>query len=86
MAFIKINENNRITAASIKYHCGAGEIEVEIPDEINIQSIHEYLYVNGTFVHEPVPIKSAEESPSQLDIIEAQVAYTAMMTGTLLEG
>lgn len=25
------------------------------------------------------------ETPSQLDIIEAQVTYTAMMTGTLLE-
>lgn len=24
--------------------------------------------------------------PTQLDVIEAQVAYTAMMTGTLLEG
>ena len=24
-------------------------------------------------------------TPSQLDVIEAQVAYTAMMTGTLLE-
>ncbi len=30
----------------------------------------------------PVP----EEAPSQLDQIEAQVAYTAMMTDTLLEG
>ena len=27
-----------------------------------------------------------EEKPSQLDIIEAQVTYTAMMTDTLLEG
>ena len=31
---------------------------------------------------EPEPI---EPEPSQLDIIEAQVAYTAMMTDTLLE-
>ena len=30
---------------------------------------------------EPVP----EEEPTQLDIIEAQVTYTAMMTDTLLE-
>ena len=27
-----------------------------------------------------------QEAPSQLDAIEAQVAYTAMMTDTLLEG
>ena len=31
---------------------------------------------------EPTP----EEEPSQLDMIEAQVTYTAMMTDTLLEG
>ncbi len=30
----------------------------------------------------PEPV---EAEPSQLDIIEAQVVYTAMMTGTLLE-
>lgn len=27
-----------------------------------------------------------EEAPTQLDIIEAQLTYTAMMTDTLLEG
>lgn len=27
----------------------------------------------------------AERTPTQLDVIEAQVAYTAMMTDTLLE-
>ena len=31
---------------------------------------------------QPDPI----DTPTQLDIIEAQVAYTAMMTDTLLEG
>lgn len=31
---------------------------------------------------EPEPV---EPKPTQLDIIEAQVAYTAMMTGTILE-
>ena len=33
-------------------------------------------------IPEPEPV---EEQPSQLDIIEAQVTYTAMMTDTLLE-
>ena len=31
-------------------------------------------------------IKNVEPAPTQLDIIEAQVTYTAMMTDTLLEG
>lgn len=34
----------------------------------------------------PEPEPEPEEQPSQLDIIEAQVTYTAMMTDTLLEG
>ena len=31
------------------------------------------------------PLALAEPEPSQLDILEAQVMYTAMMTNTLLE-
>lgn len=37
---------------------------------------------------EPTPapeVPRRRENPTQLDIIEAQVTYTAMMTGTLLE-
>ena len=41
---------------------------------------HGYTYEE---MQEP-PTKEPE--PSQLDIIEAQVTYTAMMTDTLLEG
>ena len=33
----------------------------------------------------PMPEPAPEPAPSQLDIIEAQVTYTAMMTDTLLE-
>lgn len=33
----------------------------------------------------PEPEPEPEAEPSQLDVIEAQVAYTAMMTDTLLE-
>ena len=33
----------------------------------------------------PKPEPKPEAEPTQLDIIEAQVAYTAMMTDTLLE-
>jgi len=33
-------------------------------------------------IPEPEPV---EETPSQLDVLEAQVTYTAMMTDTLLE-
>lgn len=48
-------------------------------------NLYEYRYVDGEFVHDPVPAKEETNEPTQLDRIEAQVAYTAMMTDTLLE-
>ena len=54
-----------------------GEVEAE---EINgVMTVTKWT--PGT-IPEPEPV---EEQPSQLDIIEAQVTYTAMMTDTLLE-
>lgn len=48
-------------------------------------NVADYRYVSGKFVHDPLPVVEVVETPSQLDIIEAQVTYTAMMTDTLLE-
>lgn len=42
-------------------------------------------WIPGT-MPEPEPEVEPEAEPSQLDIIEAQVTYTAMMTDTLLGG
>jgi hypothetical protein len=47
--------------------------------------ITDYLYIDDEYIHSPLPKIEVEEKPSQLDIIEAQVTYTAMMTDTLLE-
>lgn len=44
-----------------------------------------YRYIPFT-EEELAAIRELEKRPTQLDIIEAQVTYTAMMTGTLLEG
>lgn len=85
MAYIKINETNRITAASYYYHCGDGEIEVDIPAGIELEHIHEYLYVNGSFVHDPLPMIDPKMVPTWQDKIEAQVTYNSMMLGTLIE-
>ena len=84
MAFINIDDTNRIVAASYDFHCGDNEIEVTIPEEIELVKIHEYKYINNKFVHDPLPIIEPEVIPSQLDVIEAQVTYTAMITDTLL--
>lgn len=41
---------------------------------------------NGEYTIEDDGRPDPTETPTQLDIIEAQVTYTAMMTDTLLEG
>lgn len=42
-----------------------------------------HKYINGEFIHEP--LGDIILPPSQVDKVEAQVVYTAMMTDTLLE-
>ena len=59
-------------------------------DAVLVESLPEgdavdYRYVDGEFIYEPLPVEEVVEIPTQLDRIEAQVAYTAMMTDTLLE-
>ena len=61
MAYIIIDEKNYITAASETHHCGEGEIEVEIPAEVWENGIHDYKYVDGEFVFDPIP----EPEPDQ---------------------
>lgn len=60
------------------------EINTIVADEAFVT---DYCQENGyTFeeIAQPEPVLVPE--PTQLDIIEAQITYTAMMTDTLLEG
>ena len=60
-------------------------INTIIADEPFVES---YCAENGytyELIPEPIPEPLSEPEPTQMDRIEAQVAYTAMMTNTLLE-
>ena len=51
--------------------------------EVEVNGVHTYKNVKtGALITDEVV---TDTEPTQLDIIEAQVAYTAMMTNTLLE-
>lgn len=79
---LNISDKNRILSATFEKYASADAVLVDtLPDG----NIVEYLYINDEYVHDPIPVVEVESQPSQLDIIEAQIAYTAMMTGTLLE-
>ena len=79
---LNLNEEGRILSATFVKYAQPKAIKV---DELPEGNISDYRYVEGEFIYDPIPVPEAELTPSKLDIIEAQVAYTAMMTDTLLE-
>lgn len=56
-----------------------------IVDTLPEGNYYDYLYIDGEYIYDPLPVEEIAETPTQLDILEAQVTYTAMMTDTLLE-
>ena len=77
---LNLAEDRRILSATCEEFSPDDAVLV---DELPDGNIADYLYLDGEYVYDPLPIPA--ETPSQLDIIEAQVTYTAMMTDTLLE-
>lgn len=60
---------------------------LHVQDDLKIEEGYKFNEESQTweYVDPPVVYVSSSEEPTQLDRIEAQVAYTAMMTDTLLE-
>lgn len=79
---LNLAEDGRILSVTFEKYAPA---DVVVVDEIPEGNVADYQYVDGEFIHNPLSVEEVEEQPTQLDRIEAQVAYTAMMTDTLLE-
>lgn len=80
---LNLDENNRIVTVHYPSY-DEDKVKVDsLPLEDDTHWVQDYLYVNGEYVYDPLP--HPEPEPSQLDRIEAQGLYTAMMTDTLLE-
>ena len=48
-------------------------------------NVTDYRYDGGKYIYDPIPEpEPPEPEPSDMDRLEAQVTYTAMMTDTLL--
>lgn len=82
MYALNLAEDNRVLSVTFSKYAPAEQPRV---DKLPEGDIYEYKYINGSFVHEPLPVEPEVEVPTQLDVIEAQIMYTAMMTDTLLE-
>ena len=79
---LNLSSDGRILSATFEKYAPAGAVLV---DELPEGNIADYRYENGAYVHDPLPVVEPVEQPTQLDMIEAQVTYTALMTDTLLE-
>lgn len=83
MYALNTNEDGRILSATFPEYASEDAVTVEtLPDG----DISEYRYVDGDFIHDPLPEpEPTSPAPTQLDRVEAQTMYTALMTDTLLE-
>ena len=87
MYAIKVNSDGRIAYATYP-EFAVNEKEEWMEGYIHVPTIPDgdlscYRYADGEFIHDPQNVEP--EIPALMDRIEAQVAYTAMMTDTLLE-
>ena len=57
------------------------------PDAVPIDNVNKFAWEDGDYrqIQVYIPYGEPDTTPSQLDRIEAQLVYTAMMTGTLVE-
>ena len=81
---LNLEEDGRVLSATFEKYAPVDSVLV---DELPEGNLSDYRLQAGTFVYDPLPEPEPEpEEPSQLDRVEAQAVYTAMMTDTLLEG
>lgn len=78
---LALAEDNRILHATFEQFNPNGVIVEELPEG----DITDYLYKDGEYIYSPLPKVEPTIEPTQLDIIEAQVMYTALMTDTLID-
>lgn len=62
----------------VEIHCTADNLETN-------EAIAKAEAYNGEYTIEDDSLPDPSEVPTQLDLVEAQATYTAMMTDTLLE-
>ena len=80
---LNLADDGRVLSATFEKYAPVCSVLV---DELPDGNLSDYRWQDGVFVLEPLPEPEPEpETPSQLDRVEAQVTYTAMMTDTLLE-
>lgn len=82
MFALNLSDDGRVLSATLPKYARPGAITVvTLPDG----DISDHRYIDGEYVYDPLPEEETTTAPTQLDRIEAQTMYTALMTDTLLE-
>ena len=84
MYVLNLAEDNRILSAWVVIE-GQNYEGMPIVETLPKGDVTDYKYINNQYVYDPLPELETEEQATELDKLEAQVTYTAMMTDTLLE-
>lgn len=83
MYALNLSDDGRILSATYPEYAPEDAVTVEALPE---GDIYEYRYIDGEIIHDPLPEpEPTPATPTQLDRVEAQTMYTALMTDTLLE-
>lgn len=77
---LNIGDDGRVLSVTYEEY---GTQEMPVVDSVPDGNASDYLYVDGSYVYDPVPAK--EEEPSEFELMQAQILYTAIMTDTLIE-
>lgn len=80
---LNLAADGRVLSATFAVYAPA---DAPLVEQIPEDDITNYIYVEGKLQHFPAEKELVEEKPDRLDVLEAQITYTAMMTDTLLEG
>ena len=79
--YLNLADDKRILSASYTTRTEGENIVDSLPEG----DITDYKYIDSEFVYEPLPQpEPPTPETTQIDLVEAQALYTAMMTDTLL--
>ena len=81
MVVLNLGQDGRVLSAALQETVPYGTV---VTEKLPEGDITQYRYLEGTFVHDPLT-QQDQPIPTQMDRLEAQLVYTAMMTDTLLE-